>query len=1173
MTTHHRLTGILAMVLFAAMPVTGGWLETWQADENLDLAAAREFALQSLVEDPSSADAVAAAMWWLTNLNELPDPEEPLILALGARDAELGFVLARIEAALRLEPPDGTLTPAEVSGPYGVFSNLDLERSVVPADAGLPPYGTVWVDDTRPFRLSLRTRDGFAGPPMSMAADGVYLVAWTLAVAEDTTGWLVVEARGGYNLEVDGRAVDQRRQCGVVDPSTNWYALKFARGDHRVRLEVAAADAAEVRVSLLDDRGAGHAGVTVDEAVPVEVAQSEVLPSLPPASSELVERVEGAEASVADLLLAARLATGRGDRVREISFGERAVRVGPNDPWAALGLAKSLFLESNGAATGERARRISRLLRDAGTIPGSRLLERALAVREGRSEDAERLLDALADEHGTDVRVLSIRVREAVRRGWAREGEEELELLEAALPGSPGVTGLRLEVLSALERWDEREELLRALASVKPIDTRWIGQLASGCLVSDAVSLTEGLQPSVADPDFDVQLVRLHLENGDAGGARVALDRARETWGDLEAFDQLALILAAGDEPAMNRALAGALERYPSNLELLTLAWRRGAVPFYAAFEVDARKFASSHRDLGEDVDVVLLLDQAVERIFADGSSLYYYHGLTRANTPVGVRRASILQPLPDAHVIKVRVLKPDGSIVVPSEVRTGEGFVALNQVEPGDLVEEEYVARVDATGATRRGHLPPYLYRFADEDRAFGLSEYVLLVPKEVDLQVDGNFEGLERSESEWQGLRMLNWRAESVPPMATEPFAPPAQDLMPWLNYGFGVTWQDVGDIVRDRVLPILRTSAELRSWSDDALEGENAEAQVWSLVDAIVETVEAGDGDLTLGSAAGDSFANRRGNRLGILAAVLVEAGWQVDLVLTRPWNERGNQLTVPTLDAFPVALLRVEIDSEEVWIDMREERRGAGHINPLFQGADGLVLPLSDPLRAVELIDELPSFPNPDLIEEVSVKAVVSPSGDARITFRLPLRGGQAEQLQQRVDSVPSDQVGMIYRQMAASLFPGADQVSGEILHGDADAVILLQLTAPRACEAENGELVCRSLVLSNPLVPILASLSERQYPLVLRLPIERRLELDLVSPPGWSAVSRPPRRLTTEWGSAAETLTEADGAQRSIVHIKLPAQTVEPEDYEAFARFCQALDELTTRPPRLEKAGQ
>lgn len=492
--------------------------------------------------------------------------------------------------------------------------------------------------------------------------------------------------------------------------------------------------------------------------------------------------------------------------------------------------------------------------------------------------------------------------------------------------------------------------------------------------------------------------------------------------------------------------------------------------------------------------------------------------------------------------------------------------------MEPGDLVEEEYVARVGATGATRQGHLPPYLFRFADENRAFGLSEYVLLVPPEVDLQVDGNFEGLERSESEWQGLRMLNWRAESVPPMAVEPFSPPAQDLMPWLNYGFGVTWQDVGDIVRDRIIPVLRTSAELRTWGLAALSGDGSEEQVRSLVDQIVGSVEVGDGDLALGTAAGDSFSNRRGNRLGILATVLVDAGWKVDLVLSRAWNERGNRLTVPTLDAFPVALLRVSDGDDEVWIDMREERRGVGHINPLFQGADGLVMPLSNPQKPVTLIDQLPSFANPNLVEEVSVKAVVSVSGDARITFRLPLRGGQAEQLQQRVDSVPSNQIAMIYRQMAVSLFPGADQVSGEILRGADSAVILLELTAPRACEPENGQLVCRSLVLSNPLVPVLASLPERRYPLVLRLPIERRLELDLVAPAGWSVVSRQPRRLTTDWGSVTETLSEADGAQRSLLHIKLPAQRVEPEEYAAFARFCQALDELTTRPPTFDGPG-
>jgi hypothetical protein len=123
--------------------------------------------------------------------------------------------------------------------------------------------------------------------------------------------------------------------------------------------------------------------------------------------------------------------------------------------------------------------------------------------------------------------------------------------------------------------------------------------------------------------------------------------------------------------------------------------------------------------------------------------------------------------------------------------------------------------------------------------------------------------------------------------------------------------------------------------------------------------------------------------------------------------------------------------------------------------------------------------------------------------------------------------------------------------------------------PGACDTENGELVCRSLTLSNPLVPTLASLPERTYPLVLRIPIERLIELDITPPAGWRLKSRPPRRLDAEWGSVAETVAPVDGGRRSILRVTLPAQTIAPDNYLAFARFCQAVDELATRPPRLE----
>ena len=124
----------LALALVLSQPLSAGWWQVFQADGRLDLGAGRELALAAVTDNPQSAEAVAAALWWLANLDNLPAPEEVLAAAQGGRDPELGFVLARIEASLSSRPPAGALTAAEVTGPYGVFSILDLDREVVPPD-------------------------------------------------------------------------------------------------------------------------------------------------------------------------------------------------------------------------------------------------------------------------------------------------------------------------------------------------------------------------------------------------------------------------------------------------------------------------------------------------------------------------------------------------------------------------------------------------------------------------------------------------------------------------------------------------------------------------------------------------------------------------------------------------------------------------------------------------------------------------------------------------------------------------------------------------------------------------------------------------------------------------------------------------------------------------------
>jgi hypothetical protein len=1161
---------LAVLVAVIASPASASFLDVLRADGALDLEAARAAALESVASDPTSPDAVAAAGWWSRNLDSLPDPAQLLEMVDGPRDPELGWVLATIEAELRGRTPEGSLAVGEVAGPFGVFDTLDLERGAVPGDRDLPPLGTRWSDPSRPFRLVIRTVDGWLRPPELMVVKGAYLAAWSLRVEADFDGWMVVETRGSLDVELDGRLVEQRRDGGVVDPQAVWYRVQLKAGDHRLRAAIASRQMPTVRVGLLGLDGAAFSRIEALPRPPEEVAASTATVTEPPAAAALRARLEAPEPRLGDLMTAADLARQNGDPRRRHVLLARALRLAPDEDLVHLEMAWYALGDETGASEDADLRLAAEHLRQAKDLPRSLLIARVLAIRERRAEDTEQILGDLRRSHADDVRVQQLWVRESIQRGWMREAESEIDRLRSELPDSRAVADLRLDVLESLERWSERNALLQELARTEPPDAGRIDALATGCMSEQAEDVVRDLQRRADDPALDVGLIRLLSERGETEKARTELAAARDRWGTLPAFDELELVVFAGADTAFQAALDRTISRDPSDITWRSLAWRRGAEPFFADFRVDVDDVEDLWQGDTDRLDVILLLDQAVERIFPDGSSMYYYHGLSRALTPVGAQRAAVLQELPGAYLLQVRVHKADGTVVVPADLDSSSGSIVLRDIKPGDLVEEEYVARVAATGASRRGHLPPYVYRFADTERAFGLSEYVLVVPQGIDLKIDGLFDGLETSREDHDGLRVVRWRSTQVPPMPPEPYGPPTQQLIPWVTYGFNVTWQDVGDVIRDRAMAGLTVTPALAEWAAPLVATADPHQAFRRLVDALCDEVEAGRGVLSLGAPAGRSFSAREGNRLGILAGVLADAGWRVDLVLARPLPFARSHLEVPSLESFSRPVLRVSHGGATIWVDLEEGRRGIDHLSPILQGSDALVLPLTEPTEAVSLVSELPSFANPDLEDQVRLKAEVDASGHAAVQFEMVLHGRQAERLLDQVREVPPDRADQMWLQMAANLFPGAEDVTGAAERVPDGAVLRLVLGLDQACDLTADGMTCRSLVVARPVVPSLASLPTRKTPLILFLPIVQRVEAEITPPPGWRVVDRA-RRLQREWGSVGEDLEPtATGGLRSVLHINLPAQEVSPESYSDFARFCHAVDEMTSRPPVLER---
>jgi len=370
---------------------------------------------------------------------------------------------------------------------------------------------------------------------------------------------------------------------------------------------------------------------------------------------------------------------------------------------------------------------------------------------------------------------------------------------------------------------------------------------------------------------------------------------------------------------------------------------------------------------------------------------------------------------------------------------------------------------------------------------------------------------------------------------------------------------------------MLGVFRTSPELRAWSAPILAESDAEEAVRGLVEGVLEEVAPGRRAMDLSVTAGQSFSRREGNRLGVIAAALTDAGWDVDLVMGRPAPLAGAHLEVPTLETFGEPLLRAQRGSDQVWIDLEEGLAGVNHIQPIYQGGDGLVLPLSDPNRPVVYLDELPSFPNPAYRQRISLAASIDADGGARLDFIMPLEGSDGERMVAQIESISADRVEQLFVQMANNVFPGAADVTGSVETSGVDTLLRLTLRLPTACEAVDDRMECRGLVIARPLVPSLASLPAREYPLELGLAITERVETEIQPPVGWT-VDRPARRLQSSWGSLEEELAVDGGWHRSVMTLEVPARTVSPEEYPAFARFCQAVDELASRPPTLQRTG-
>lgn len=855
-----------------------------------------------------------------------------------------------------------------VSGPLGHLPVLDLQTA-------LPPD-----DPTRdPGRAAYRRKSGSG---CSVALEGV---AGRPGVMYATT-WVRSERAGSFPLTVETGVtpwalyVDGRQAFLDPEPIRRRHLwLELSAGWHAIAVKVGVGGGqAQVQLALPGVQFfAGPAAEAPPLAGGVTTARRRLLSELPEPRSA-VERALGR-------LLLAQQAYLLGDAEAGLGAMVELAASAPRCGSVAL-VHAGLILDDRG-----RPERLGRdqaraILNQALTLHPELLRARlsltTMLLQDEKAEQAQELLEARpAAEPSWQQALLRYRILKA--RSFTHEAEQALTAAQALGPSA-------CPVLEQLTDWRREQQDVRGalqaakeLAACNPYSDRYADELLEAeQLPAAAAEYQRLLQLEPDNTEWLRGLAKVLYQRRGPGD----LQQASALWEQLCArsptatsnYLELANVLVdRGERAAAEQALRRGLREVPESAELLRALLALGARDDLEAYRLDGRKviaeFAARKGAFGGE-PAVLVLDRTVVRVLKTGARLTLTHNIIRVLTKDGLAKFGEVNIPEGADVLTLRTVKADGSTREPEEIPDKDS-VSAPDLEVGDYVEFEYVDREEPQAAFPGGFLAERFY-FASADAPLDRSEYLLIVPKEIELQIDARGPGkadggreVPEPEIRTQGdERLYFYVRQKVPRMIPEAPMDAAllDDWMPSIRVGAGLSFPRYVNYLRERRYRSLRLSRELRALAAEVAgppPAAGTEEPAASLIarasrlDAWVrKNIRSGG---SIDEQASSILARREGRRDVLLLALLRAAGIPAEAWLVR--SQSGPQLDGPLPDILAynelivaVAPGRGDAGGPLLWLDPVYRHLPSGYVRPALRGGRALRLPetgLSPPVQAV------------------------------------------------------------------------------------------------------------------------------------------------------------------------------------------------------------------------------
>ena len=279
---------------------------------------------------------------------------------------------------------------------------------------------------------------------------------------------------------------------------------------------------------------------------------------------------------------------------------------------------------------------------------------------------------------------------------------------------------------------------------------------------------------------------------------------------------------ALGDQDALRKAMADALLAGAKTEELRAAIDLLDGTTDLEPFRLDGKKAIrefEAWQKTGKSMAGVSarVLDYSALWVHPDGSAQMLEHEILKIQSQEGINQEAEQKP-PEGLVLRLRVIKPDGRVLEPEPVN-GKQTLTMPNLEVGDYVETEHVTTTEGDGDHGRRYRGP-VWLFREEDKGYWRSEFVVLSPKDKQLEIEirGNVpKPIVRESATYIERR---WRVDESPPLPKEPESVSAVEYLPSVRIGWGVTMKDTiaryTDLVSDEYAArsALSASSHFRS-----------------------------------------------------------------------------------------------------------------------------------------------------------------------------------------------------------------------------------------------------------------------------------------------------------------------------------------------------------------------